>query len=212
MNPPRFVVEWYEAGQLHRVPVEEGSMRVGRSQLCDIVLTDPYVSRMHCTLAASADGVVLVAVTALNPIVLAERQCEAATVRPGQTFSLGNTTLRVLRSSDVEEAPTMRVARQSAPARLVLRRSTRELVDRDGTLVAQFSPSEFAAFAAIVRRHPDAADHDDLGLAVWGGLGFEQYQLHRLLQRVRARLGDAGNLLENVRGAGYRLRAAVEIV
>ena len=47
-----------------------------------------------------------------------------------------------------------------------------------------------------------------LGEAVWGG-NFDDYQLHRLVQRVSRRLNDqitgANAAIRHVRGAGYQL-------
>ena len=78
-------------------------------------------------------------------------------------------------------------------------------------VVARFAPAEFAAVELLASLEPEAASHGDLGRVIWGGIGFDQYQIHRLMQRIRQRLGSEAGLLENVRGAGYRLTAPIEI-
>jgi Inner membrane component of T3SS, cytoplasmic domain/Transcriptional regulatory protein, C terminal len=210
MADERWWVEWRAAGELKRVVVDR-RITIGRSRECDVVIDDPYVSRKHCTAEVIDGRLVLDASDALNPIVMGSVEHQSAAVRSGEVFVVGQTAITARGMAAGEDEPTLRVRRTESPARLVLRPSTRQLVDHEGTLIAQFSASEFLAFAALVRRHPDAASHHELGMAVWGAGGWDQYQLHRLLQRIRQRLGDASHLLENVRGAGYRLREAVRL-
>ena len=80
-----------------------------------------------------------------------------------------------------------------------------------GRVLAHFSPSECQAMLAVVRAFPDAASHEMVGAAVWGSQGFDRYQIHRLLQRARQRMGDHADLLENVRAAGYRTKIRVHV-
>lgn len=202
-------VEWREGSALERIPLD-GVVTIGRAAGCDIVLDDPYVSRLHCTVAIVDGRAFVDARSALNPVVAGGREVATASLGHGGVFSVGRTSFRLWHAVEAGEE-TLKLAPERMTPALVLRSSTRELVDYEGTLIAQFSASEYLAFAELARRFPDAANHHQLGLAVWGGDGFDQYQLHRLLQRIRQRLGDAGSLLENVRGAGYRLRAAVTV-
>lgn len=202
-------VEWRRGPDLCRLPIR-GRVSIGRSRECDVVLDDPYVSRVHCTLEV-LDGHTLVdARKALNLIRVGGTDVEAATLSHGDLCMVGNTTLRVVGGDASDSQETLRFTGRAAAPTMLLRASTRELVDSQGTLVAQFSTAEFLAFQKLAQKHPDAANHQELGAAVWGGVGFDQYQLHRLMQRLRQRLGDSGAILENVRGTGYRLRLAVE--
>lgn len=207
--PEEWILEISAVGGQRRMSVS-GRMTIGRSRECDIVLDDPYVSRSHCLIEGQSRGVYIAALSALNGIIVNGHEHVEALLPHGAVFVLGASALRVLSAMCVGEEPTLRLTQSQGPAALMLRASTRELVDCEGTLVAQFSSSEYLAFAALARRHPDAASHYELGQAVWGEIGFDQYQLHRLLQRIRQRLGDAGAILENVRGAGYRVRTPIE--
>jgi len=128
-------------------------------------------------------------------------------VANGDSFTLGQTTFRVV-APDADDRQTLRLPRRET-ASLVFRASTRELLDGEGTLIAQFSEQEARAVQMLIARYPDAASHRDLGLAIWEGLGYDQYLLHRLMQRVRQRAGAERRLVENVRGAGYRLRLPI---
>lgn len=201
-------IEWRQGHELCRVPIR-GRLTLGRSAQCDVVVDDPYVSRVHCTVEV-VDGAVFVdARNALNLVRVSGRDVETARLGSDELCLVGNTTFRFLGPNHITTEETLRLA-PPQPAGLVLRASTRELCQGDET-IAQFSMSEFLVFQAIARKHPDAASHPELGEAVWGGLGYDQYQLHRLLQRVRLRMGNFGGLLENVRGTGYRLKASVKL-
>lgn len=94
---------------------------------------------------------------------------------------------------------------------MVFRVSSRELSTDAGHLVAQFSSAEAQAFEAVACAFPQVASHDDVGVAVWGPRAYDRYQVHRLMQRVRLRMGDWGTSLSNIRGAGYRLSVDVRI-
>lgn len=203
-------VEWQEHGELRRVPLER-RLLIGRSRECDITLDDPYVSRAHCTIEVNGSHALVDATRALNQIRVNGRDVEAAAIAPGDGWIVGTTPMRVVGPASGGQETTLKLDGGRVRPALVLRCSTRELIGPGGSAIVQFSPSECAAFEVLARRYPDAASHDELGEGIWRGMGFDQYQLHRLMQRIRQRLGTHGDLLENVRGAGYRLKAPVMI-
>lgn len=203
----RWWVEW-PAATSHRSIELRGRLTVGRSKLMDVVVDDPYVSREHCVLELK-DGVVHVdASLGTNVICVEDREMKQAKFLRAGSFSVGQTTLRLRPASDGEDT-TLHLSR--ATPTLVFRRSTREVFSPDGTLIAQLSTSEAAALGAIAGRYPDAADHAALAQAIWGDHDYPRYLIHRLIQRLRDRMGDSGDLIENVRGAGYRLRGPMEV-
>ena len=205
-EPSGWWVEWFWEGQPRRLALH-GVVRIGRSPEMDIAIADPYVSRAHCTVALTGDRAFVDARGSRNHVRIAGRDVEAGHVAPGEAFLVGGTPFRVTRGRDDETTLVMSLE----PRSFIAHRSTRELVDAEGTLMARFSAAEFAIFEALALRYPDAAAHADLGHAVWGDVGYDQYQIHRLMQRVRQRLGDRADVLESVRAAGYRLRVPVEI-
>jgi DNA-binding response OmpR family regulator len=142
-----------------------------------------------------------------NHVWIGGRNVEGGSLKAGEPFLVGGTAFKLVRGAGDDTTLVLRRSREQ----LVLHRSTRELVDMAGVVIARFSPDEFAAVELLASVEPEAASHADLGRAIWEGIGFDQYQIHRLMQRVRQRLGDHAGLLENVRGAGYRLTAPVEI-
>jgi len=174
---------------------------------CDVVVDDPYVSRVHCTVEVQGDAVIIDARRALNLIRVSGRDVEVARLRPGALCLVGNTAIRVVGPTRANEADTLKLV-APVDSGLVLRRATRELLDGE-IAVARFSAAEFAAVEVIAQRYPGTATHSELGTAIWDGMGYDHYQIHRLMQRVRQRMGVLGSALENVRGLGYRLQVAV---
>ena len=200
-------VEWRTAGRLRRVELTR-RLTVGRSQLMDVVIDDPYVSREHCTIEPEDGGVRVDASRSTNLICVDSREMKCAMFRARGSFSIGQTTLQLRPASETEDT-TLHMGR-TIPT-LVFRRSTREMFSPDGTLIAQLSTAEAAGLEAIVARYPDAADHSTIACAIWGEPDYPRYLIHRLMQRLRDRLGDFGDLIENVRGAGYRLRGPMDL-
>ena len=200
-------VEWREHGEIQRAELNR-RLTIGRSSACDITLDDPYVSRSHCTIEPNGDFAVVDASSALNQIRVDGRDVDVASLGNGDAWMVGNTVMRVVVAGRSDEDTTLRL--QGARPSFVLRCSTRELIAPGGR-VLQFSPSEFQAFEVLARCYPDAAGHNQLGAAVWAGLGFDQYQLHRLMQLIRRRVAEHGELVKAVRGSGYRLTVLVAI-
>ena len=174
----------------------------------DVVIDDPYVSREHCTIEREDGGVRVDASRSTNLICVDGREMKCAAFHGAGSFSVGQTTLQIREASATEDT-TLHMG-HTIPT-LVFRRSTRELFSPDGTLIAQLSTSEAAGLEAMVARFPDAADHSTIARAIWGEADYPRYLIHRLMQRLRDRLGDFGDLIENVRGAGYRLRGPMDM-
>ena len=205
--PGSWWVEWQSGGQPRHVELRD-TLRIGRSPTMDVVLDDPYASREHCTLALVDGSPFVDARGSLNRVRIGGRAVETGRLSAGSSFTVGETPIFV--HIGRSEGDTTWILRGDV-SRLALRKSTRELADADGRIITRFSTLECAAFACLAECHPDAADHARIGRAVWGEYPFDQYQIHRLLQRIRERLGDQGDLIENVRGAGYRVRQRVDL-
>jgi hypothetical protein len=201
-------VEWQVAG-IRRVLELTGRLTVGRSKGMDVVVDDPYVSREHCVLEIDGSGSVRVDATCGSNVVTVDgRDLKLAVMRGTSSFSIGRTLIQLRQGGGAEDS-TLHMS-QARPT-LTFRRSTRELFAPDGTLVAQLAPLEGSALETIAARFPDAADHVTLSLALWGEPDHERYLIHRMVQRLRDRLGDYGDLIENVRGAGYRLKGPIDL-
>lgn len=90
------VVAGPDAGGVHLL--HGGRIRIGRSADADVPLDDPDVSRLHCAVTVSADGLVSVAdLGSTNGTLLdgAEVRDRPVRLKPGALLRLGESTLRL---------------------------------------------------------------------------------------------------------------------
>lgn len=72
-----------------------GVLLVGRGAQCDLRLTDPGVSRVHCRLIADGDGVRLEDADSRFGTLVNRRPIAVKSLRPGDTIEIGDTELRL---------------------------------------------------------------------------------------------------------------------
>ena len=207
LGNPVWRVEWESDGRHNRMPLSD-TLTVGRSPAMDIVINDPYVSRQHCVITLKDGRPWVDARKSLNRVRFRGREIELAVLEPNDAFQVGSTELLVTAGTSAGDATLLL---HPASTRLYLRVSIRELRDADETLIARLSASECRLMEALAARYPDAASHETLGRAVWGEDAYDRYLIHRLVQRIRTRLGDRAAIIDNVRGGGYRLLEVVTL-
>ncbi|MFF2962071.1 FHA domain-containing protein [Streptomyces sp. NPDC057963] len=101
------VVAGPDAGGVHLL--HGGRIRIGRSADADVPLDDPDVSRLHCAVTVSADGLVSVADlgstngTSLDGTEVRDRPVR---LRPGDLLRLGESTLRLASGARTPTLPT----------------------------------------------------------------------------------------------------------
>lgn len=86
------VVEGPEAGQ--RVEIASERVTIGRSLICDLVLTDTSVSGTHCEIVASEAGFLLRDLGSTNGTSVAGVRVREGWLEPGMTVKLGHTLIR----------------------------------------------------------------------------------------------------------------------
>ncbi len=77
--------------------LDEGTLVIGRSRRCGIVLTDPNISRQHAELRLQSGSIVLRDLGSTNGTRLNGRAVRETAVRPGDRIELGTTVLRLER-------------------------------------------------------------------------------------------------------------------
>ena len=92
-------LRWQENGRnLERVISRDMPVIIGRSFECDIVLTDPYVSRHHAVAGYEDGDLVLRSMNNRNPITvngaLQLRSGETCILREGDAFTVGQVKLK----------------------------------------------------------------------------------------------------------------------
>jgi transcriptional regulator with PAS, ATPase and Fis domain len=93
------VVGGADAGK--RSSADAGTIIVGSHIDCDLVLTDPTVSRYHAEIALHPEGVEVKDLDSKNGLFHANRRTKIAFVRAGDTIRVGQTTL----AFSTEDAP-----------------------------------------------------------------------------------------------------------
>ena len=91
------VVTGPDAGK--EAPLESSRVQVGTSPRCNLVLTDPTVSRLHCEVDVGERGMLLRDLDSTNGVYVGGVQVREAWLQPGYSFTLGATTIE-LRPSD----------------------------------------------------------------------------------------------------------------
>ena len=72
-------------------------IRIGADILCDLVLSDPTVSRNHAEVRQRGEKIVLVDLDSTNGTFIDDEAVEQVPLRPGQIFRVGRTKIRVER-------------------------------------------------------------------------------------------------------------------
>ncbi len=200
-------LEWSNGTRPGRIAVDR-LIRAGRNPSYEIPLVaDPYASRDATLIQPEADCLLLDSRATRHGVLVQGKASPSAEVRAGQSFTLGSTTFHIVSGPRPDE-DTKDFRSGTSP---VFRRSVRELTSPEGMLIAQFSQGEATAFMVLATAYPNAASHDQVGDAVWGRDAYDRYQVHRLVQRVRVRMGEWGGSLSNVRGSGYRMSIQVRV-
>lgn len=90
--------------------------------------------------------------------------------------------------------------------------STRHLVSVDGEPVS-LTVKEFALLAILMRNQGLVMNRDQILQDVWGyDYSGESRTVDVHIRTLRAKLGEAGNLIETVRGVGYRMDDGEDII
>ena len=106
----RFVVRVVSGPEPLPGPVESAGTEVtiGTDERCTLRLGDPTVSRLHCSITASPEGIQLTDLGSTNGSVIAGCRVATAWLAPGTRVVLGNTEIVVDRSGDDVTEPISR--------------------------------------------------------------------------------------------------------
>ncbi len=99
-EPPRFVVT-KNGKTVAEFPFQEKKMLLGRSEFCDIVVDDDFVSKVHIALLLYSDAMVLLDLNSANGTIVNSRQVKSTILKENDIISLGNHRIKVL------DAPAM---------------------------------------------------------------------------------------------------------
>lgn len=92
-------------GTVHRAPLAERPLLVGSSPECDLVPKDPRVTRRHCSVQLSTNGLVLRDLGSKNGTFVGEVGVREVLLPVGTHATLGGSTLWVESDETVHEVP-----------------------------------------------------------------------------------------------------------
>jgi hypothetical protein len=82
-----------------RVPLDAGTLVLGRSSACDLVLDDANASRRHAELRRRGDAVTIVDLDSTNGTAVNGKRVREQALSPGDTITIGTTTLVLERTA-----------------------------------------------------------------------------------------------------------------
>ena len=101
-DPPRFVVT-KNGETLAEYPFREKKMLLGRSEFCDIVVDDDFVSKVHIALLLYSDALVLLDLNSANGTIVNSKQVKSTILKDNDIISLGNHRVKVLDVPEMNE-------------------------------------------------------------------------------------------------------------
>lgn len=180
---------------------------IGRDAECDLTLHDSYASRQHCWVEQREGRWWVRDLGSKNGTwVGEERVAHERLLYDGDVILVGHTRIR-LREAGVTETYDAVPAVQSHH-HLWLDEAARAVILDEAPIEPALSPKQWALLRLLWERRGAVVTKDEIARAVWPeaeGAIFD-YQIDKLVSRVRARLGPAGDeLIETVWGTGYKL-------
>ena len=200
------VLSGADAGQ--ELTLNGGPVLIGRDAECDLVLHDNYASRQHCWVEQRDGRWWVRDLGSRNGTWVGDEQVvHERPLSDGDLILVGRTQICLRESSATrtyESLPAL-----SSRHHLWVDESARTVWVDDVRVDPPLSPKQWALLLLLWKRRGAVVTKDEIARAVWPdaeGTIFD-YQIDKLVSRLRARLGPAGDeLVETIWDSGYRLR------
>jgi hypothetical protein len=205
--PARLVVRPPQ-GPRREVPLEADVVTIGRSPECDIVLDFSYISRVHARVELRDSSYVLVDNGSTNgTFVNGKRMNARHTLSPGDHIAVADVSITFLELADAGDGRTLAMPNDS-PVRCDP--ATREVWIDDEKVAARLSMQEFQLLLLLSTDYGRVCPRDELAMAIWGESNYDYNMLHRLVHRLKRKLGVQQALVHAVSGVGYVLGIGAE--
>lgn len=187
--------------------LQEGAVLLGRGADCDLPLLDNYASRHHCWIEPRGDGWWVRDLGSKNGTLVGEQRVQHEyELRDGEVLTIGRTQLRF---SDPAATQTYHALDPVTPLpRLEVDVPGRVVRVAGRVIEPPLSPKQWLLLQLLWEQRGTALSKDQIAGAVWPeaeGVIYD-YQIDKLVSRLRARLGEAGeSLIETIWGYGYKL-------
>ncbi len=86
------VIEGIDAGE--KYAIENKTMTIGRGDMCEMKLTDEYVSNKHCQIVYREDHFTVIDLQSLNKTKVNDNTFQQRNLNNGDTLTLGKTKIR----------------------------------------------------------------------------------------------------------------------
>ncbi len=180
---------------------------LGRGTECDLSLLDTYASRHHCWIEPRGDEWWVRDLGSKNGTLVGGLRIEhEQLLNDGEVLTVGHTQIRFCDAASTKTYPTLPAIQ---PGRLQVDLPAR-MVWVDGVEIEPpLSPKQWMLLALLWAERGRALSKDSIAAQVWPEAegAIYDYQIDKLVSRLRARLGDPGDeLIETIWGFGYKLR------
>lgn len=187
------------------LPLDERPLLVGRGPGSDLLLQDSYASRAHCWIEPHGDAWWLRDLGSKNGTLVGTLRVEGERLlKDGDIIAIGATQIRF---SDPAETHTY-TAPVAIRRRLTVDVPARNVLIDSNAIEPPLSPKQWALMEVLWSRRGDVVSKDDIARYVWpeaDGVIYD-YQIDKLVSRLRQRLGETGDMLiETIWGFGYKL-------
>ena len=177
-------------------------MTIGRSPECTLVLDFNYISRVHARVEPVETGYVVTDNGSTNGTFLnGERIVAPHRLASGDYLAIADVSITFL-ASDVEE-----VSRRTLPmpddCPVQCDPVTREVWIDEVKARGRLSVQEFELVLILSSRYGSVCSRDELAMAIWGDGNYDYNMLHRLVHRLKQKLGDQHEAVKTVPGVGY---------
>lgn len=201
----RLVVQ-LPGGQQHDFPINMPVVTFGRAPECDLVLDYTYISRVHARIEQSRDQYVLVDCGSTNgTLVNGRRVQQMQLLDSGDQITMGDIAISFMLAQP-GQATTTFFRPPSADSPIRCDSASWQVWIGDDLLEQRLSLQEFELLSLLTSRYGRLCTRDELGMAIWGRNNYEFNMLHRLVHRLKQKLGpEHEDLIVAVAGKGYRL-------
>jgi hypothetical protein len=192
-------------GQAHDFPLAQGSVAVGRSPECDVILDSRYVSRLHATILLDQDGLRVIDAGSTNGVLVNGSRIDGErALSEGDRIQIADVILEVAGPAAGETTITPLLPHQGDRFRCD---SATWEVWLDGAKVdVKLSVQEFALLRALADEPGRVRTHKELGDTIWGADKYDGNMIHQLAYRLREKLGpEHQGLVQSLPGVGYRI-------
>jgi pSer/pThr/pTyr-binding forkhead associated (FHA) protein len=196
------------ANQGEEVELAGDPILLGRGADCDLVLHDNYASRHHCWVEPRAEEWWVRDLGSRNgTLVCGERVDFERRLYEADLITIGRTRIRF---NDPAATRTYLAVDSELPGNLVVDISRRVVLVNEQVLDPPLSPKQWLLLRVLWEHRGQALGKEAIAAAVWPNAegAIYDYQIDKLVSRLRSRLGDAGDqAIETVWGVGYRLKS-----